>query len=105
MWYSSRPQSTYNRIFNFVVGVRGGGKTFNTLVEAIEDFEKKGKQFVYLRRRGVDLDDACTGGKNSGDLFADIKHKGFFPDVNFKIVADHSGGYNFYYNDKPMGRW
>lgn len=103
MWYSSRPQSTYNRIFNFVVGVRGGGKTFNKIREAIEDFEKKGKQFVYLRRRGVDLDDACTGGKNSGDLFADIKHKGFFPDVNFKIVADHSGGYNFYYNDKPMG--
>lgn len=103
MWYSSRAQLTYNRIFNFVVGVRGGGKTFNTIVEAIEDFEKKGKQFVYLRRRGVDLDDACTGSKNAGDLFADIKDKGYFPDVNFKIVADKSGGYNFYYNDKAMG--
>lgn len=72
-------------VYSILSSGYGGGKTFNTLVEAIEDFEKKGKQFfVYLRRRGVDLDDACTGGKNSGDLFADIKHKGFFPDVNLK---------------------
>lgn len=103
MWYTPNKQLTYNRIFNFVVGVRGGGKTFNTLVHAIKRFEKTGEQFVYLRRRAVDLDDACTGQKGGGDLFSDIRHKGFFDGVEIKVVADKSGGYNFYYNEKIMG--
>lgn len=103
MWYSSRPQLTYNRIFNFVVGVRGGGKTMNTLIEFIELFEKGKGQFVYIRRRAVDLDDACSGTKAGGDLFADIRAHGYFPGVELKAVPDKSGGYNLYYNDKIMG--
>lgn len=103
MWFTPNKQLTYNRIFNFVVGVRGGGKTFNTLLYAIEKFEKTGKQFIYLRRRAVDLDDSCIGSKDKGNLFADIKDKGYFKDVDLKISADKSGGYNFYYNDKLMG--
>lgn len=103
MWFTPNKQLTYNRIFNFVVGVRGGGKTFNTLLYVIEKFEKTGKQFIYLRRRAVDLDDSCVGSKDKGNLFADIKDKGYFKDVDLKIVADKSGGYNFYYNDKLMG--
>lgn len=59
MWYTPNEQLTYNRIYNFVIGVRGGGKTFNTLLHAIKRFEKTGEQFIYLRRRAVDLDDAC----------------------------------------------
>lgn len=102
MWYTPNQQLTYNRIFNFVVGVRGGGKTFNTLKHAIRRFEKTGEQFVYLRRKGVDLDDACHR-KEGGDLFSDIRHKGYFKGVELKVVADKSGGYNFYYNDKVMG--
>jgi len=103
MWYSPRPQLTYNRIYNFAVGVRGGGKTMNTLIDFIELFEKGKGQFVYLRRRKVDLDDACSGTKAGGDLFADIRAHGYFPGVELKAVADKSGGYNLYYNDKIMG--
>jgi len=103
MWYTPNQQLTYNRIFNFVVGVRGGGKTFNTILHAIRRFEKTGEQFVYLRRRAVDLDDSCTGTKGGGDLFADIRHQGYFKDKELKVVADKSGGYNFYYNDRVMG--
>src|SRR5699024_872221 len=93
----------YNRIFNFVVGVRGGGKTFNTLLHGINRFRKTGEQFVYLRRRQVDLDDSCTGKKGGGDLFSDIRHQGYLEGVEVKVVADKSGGYLFYYNDKVMG--
>jgi len=103
MWYTPHEQLTYNRIFNFVVGVRGGGKTFNTLKTFIELYEKGKGEFVYLRRRAVDLDDACTGGDGSGDLFSDIQKQGYFEGVELKAVADKSGGYNFYYNDKIMG--
>lgn len=103
MWYSPRPQMTYNRIYNFVVGVRGGGKTMNTLIEFIELWKKGKGQFVYLRRRQVDLDDACSGKKGSGDLFDDIREHDIFPGVELKAVADKSGGYNLYYNDEIMG--
>lgn len=103
MWYTPDKQLTYNRIFNFSVGVRGGGKTMNTLIKFIELYEKGKGQFVYMRRRAVDLDDACSGTKAGGDLFADIRAHGYFPGVELKAVADKSGGYNLYYNDKIMG--
>lgn len=108
MWYSPSRQLTYNRIFNFAVGVRGGGKTFNTLKESVEKHLKERKkgnnwEFIYLRRRIVDLDDACNGSKGSGDLFSDIRAKGYFEGHDIKVVSDKSGGYNFYCDGKIMG--
>ncbi len=41
---------TYNRLFNFVVGARGCGKTYAFKRWAIKDFLKSGNQFVYIRR-------------------------------------------------------
>ena len=109
MWYSTHDQLTYNRIFNFVVGVRGGGKTFNSLKEAIEKHIKERRnnkewQFMYIRRRVVDLDDACIGDKKGeGDLFSDLRKHGYFKDHELKVVADKAGGYNFYCDDVLMG--
>lgn len=103
MWYSPNRQLTYNRIFNFVVGIRGGGKTFNTLKHAIEKHKKDGSEFIYLRRRQVDLDDACNGSRGSGDLFADLRAKEYFKEDELKVVGDKAGGYNFYCNGKIMG--
>lgn len=105
MWYTPNRQLTFNRIFNFVVGVRGGGKTFNALKWAIEKHIKtKGEfEFIYLRRRQVDLDDACNGSKGDGDLFADIRAKGYFEEHELKVSSDKSGGYNFYCDGKAMG--
>ena len=102
MWYTPNRQLTYNRIWNFVVGVRGGGKTFNCLIHGIEKFLKDGSQFIYLRRQAVQLDDACVG-DNEGDLFAYIRHEGYFQDHELKVVSDKSGGYNFYCDGKIMG--
>lgn len=103
MWYTPHQQLTYNRIFNFVVGVRGGGKTFNTLLHAIEKYLKDGSEFIYLRRRQVHLDDACAGSDGAGDLFSDIRDKGYFENHDLKVTADKAGGYNFYCDDKLMG--
>lgn len=103
MWYTPNEQLTYNRIFNFVIGVRGGGKTFNTLKYAIEKYLKDGSEFIYLRRRQVHLDDACNGSKGKGDLFADIRAKGYFKGHELKVATDKSGGYNFYCDGKVMG--
>ena len=109
MWYSTHPQITYNRIFNFVVGVRGGGKTFNALKESIEKHLKERKhngekwEFLYIRRTLVELDDACVGGKNKGDLFSDIRKAGYFKGHELKVTADKSGGYTFYCDGVVMG--
>jgi hypothetical protein len=103
MWYTPNRQLTYIRIWNFAVGVRGGGKTFNSLKHAIEKFLKDGSEFIYLRRRVVDLDDSCSGSKGSGDLFADIRAKGYFSDHELKVSSDKAGGYNFYCDGKIMG--
>lgn len=48
-WDISRPLS-YNALFNFIVGMRGVGKTYGSKVFAIKQFITKGNQFIYLRR-------------------------------------------------------
>lgn len=109
-WFDPRPQSRYNRPYNFVVGVRGGGKSVNTLVWRIAKFIKDGSQFIYLRRRQADLDDACRGTKDTDDLFADIAKVNDFPQFGIKI-DDHEldiksskkGGYTFYVDGKVAG--
>ena len=102
MWYSPHAQVTYNRIFNFVVGVRGGGKTFNLIRFCIDQYKKYGHEFIYLRRRQVHLDDACPG-TEADDLFADIRNKDYFKEHKLKVKGDKAGGYNFYFDDKIMG--
>lgn len=102
MWYTPDRQMTYNRLFNFVIGVRGGGKTFNSLAKGISKFLKDGSEFIYLRRSVVELDNACVGDKN-GDLFAYIRHEGLFEDHELKVTKDKSGGYIFYCDGKVMG--
>ena len=103
MWYTPNAQRRYNRIFNFTVGTRGGGKTFNVLLDGIKRFKDKGEQFIYLRRNQTDLDDACVGSQDKGDLFADIRNKGYFEDVELKVAGSKSGRYNFYLDNELMG--
>lgn len=50
IWYDKRRLLSYNNVFNFLIGIRGGGKTYAFKVWAIEDFIKTGKQFVWIRR-------------------------------------------------------
>lgn len=66
-------------IFNYVVGLRGGGKSFAGKEIGIKRFKKKGKQFIYLRRYQTELDVMV-------DFFADIRWK--FPKDELKQVGD-----------------
>ena len=51
----------------------------------------------------MELDDACVGGKNKGDLFSDIRKAGYFKDHELKVTSDKSGGYTFYCDGVVMG--
>lgn len=76
IYYDNATLLSYNRILSFVVGNRGGGKTFNATDWAIRDFLKNGKQFLYVRRYKTEFD-------KINQFFTHIKWK--YPDVDFEV--------------------
>lgn len=55
MYYNADDTLSRNRLFNFVVGARGAGKTYGAKKRAIKNFTEKGEQFVYLRRYDTEM--------------------------------------------------
>lgn len=80
---------SYNAIFNFIVGNRGGGKSYGVTEHVVKNFLKHDKQFVYMRRYNSEFE-------RVKEFFDDMRIK--FPEINFKI----QGG-KFYINDKVAG--
>lgn len=91
-WFDPRKMLSYNCLFNFCVGVRGGGKTFNSKRFGVERFKKTGEQFIYLRRYEREVDDAKKG------FFDGLKKEGYFEQDDLKVK-----GSTMYCNDKIMG--
>lgn len=78
---------TYNALFNFIVGNRGGGKSYGAKKRCIDNFIKKGEQFGYIRRYRDDLK------KPMEQFFQDIIWE--YPDYEFCIQGE-----NFYCREK-----
>lgn len=79
IYYSPAPLLSQKCIFNYVIGNRGGGKSFSGKELAIKRFKKKGKQFIYLRRYQTELNPIT-------DYFADIRFK--FPEDTLEQKGD-----------------
>lgn len=77
IWYNSNELFSRQSPFNFVMGERGNGKSFDAKTRMIKNFINKGEQSVYLRRRQTDVD----GVKDN--FFDDVGE--FFPDHEFKV--------------------
>lgn len=92
MWYTPHKMLTYNCLYNFVVGDRGGGKSFGTLRFVIDRFIKTGEQFIYLRRYERELDDSLP------TLFDAFRKEGLFNQHELKVA-----GQNLYCDGKLMG--
>lgn len=67
------------RLFNFVIGGRGMGKTYGCKEKGIKNFLKKHEQFVYIRRFDTDLQAAKIR-----NFFSDICDS--FPGTDFKAM-------------------
>lgn len=91
-WFTPNRMLTYNCLFNFVVGDRGGGKTFGSLQYCIKQFLKNGRQFIYLRRYERELDDALP------TLFDALIKEGYFKDHELKAKKNA-----LYIDNKVMG--
>jgi len=76
-YYSFNRILSYNATYNCIVGGRGLGKTFGAKKKAIQDYIKKGEQFIYLRRYSKELANARA------TFFADIAHH--FPKHIFRV--------------------
>lgn len=54
-FYDVNKTLSRQRLFNFVLGGRGMGKTYSSKKRAVDNFFKKREQFVYIRRFETDL--------------------------------------------------
>lgn len=55
MFWNIKTVLPYQRLFNWIIGKRTGGKTFGVKDFFVEDFNKHGNQFVYIRRYRTEL--------------------------------------------------
>lgn len=55
MWYNLNKSLSYNRLFNFIIGPRGVGKTYALKRKVIRNYLDKGEHFVYVRRYDTEL--------------------------------------------------
>jgi len=91
MWYDNSLLLSHNKLINFVIGNRGGGKTFNAKKWAINDFKKRGNTFIWIRRYKSEL-------KKVGRFFDDIKF--MFPDDKLEVK-----GWKCYCNGEVFGEF
>lgn len=81
LWWNPKRTRSYGCLFNYIIGNRGGGKTFNALHDCIERYIRtkdtdRPSQFLYVRRMKAELKKITT--QQGGELFNDlIKHKKF----------------------------
>lgn len=83
MWYDKQQLLSHNKIMNMVLSNRGGGKTFHFTRWAIDDFKKTGKQTVWVRRYGTELNDPEKGILVKNRFFDAVKD--FYPDDTLEI--------------------
>lgn len=77
MYYDPNKTLSRQRLFNFVIGARGCGKTYGAKKTVIKKFLRSGKQFVYLRRYETEMPAA-----EMRNFFDDIGVE--FQDVEFR---------------------
>lgn len=90
-WDIAKPLS-YNCLFNFIVGMRGVGKTYGWKKWAIKEFLKTGDEFIYVRRYKTEVSQ-----KNLRTFFADVSEE--FPGVKFAVKQNQ-----LFINDKYAGQ-
>ena len=80
-WYNWDKIYSYNATMNFLVGMRGVGKTYGWKKKAIQAAIRKGEEFMYVRRYKDEL-------KVSKDtFFSDLTANNEFPDWDFRAYG------------------
>ena len=80
MFYNGGELLSKNRLMNFVIGNRGGGKTYHWKVRSIKDFLEHGHQFIWIRRYNTELE-------NIKKWYDDIQHE--FEGHDLEVTKKH----------------
>lgn len=89
IYYNPSKILSYNKLLNFIIGGRGGGKSYAAKKLVINNFIKNRSQFIYLRRYQSEFE-------NIQNFFSDIKWE--YPEHTFSV-----GGGCFYIDKKVAG--
>lgn len=81
MWYDCKKTLTHNCLFNFVIGNRGGGKTFSCKKWCVDDFIKNKNEFIYLRRYETEL-------KGNNNFFKPLLKEGLYKAHEFEVKGN-----------------
>lgn len=81
-YYNGQWTLSNNRIFCYVLGGRGIGKTFRFKKYMLDKFLKKGRQFIYVRRYVIDIE------KTANNYFDDILTTDEYKDLDFKFQGN-----------------
>lgn len=73
MYYNGGELLSKNRLINFLIGNRGGGKSYHWKVRCVRDFLKEGKEFVWLRRYNTELENMKNWAKDIAHEFEGVK--------------------------------
>lgn len=77
IYYNSNKLFSLQSPFNFVMGERGNGKSYDAKKRMIKNFINKGEESIYIRRRKTDIEEVKEF------FFDDIKEE--FPDHEFFV--------------------
>lgn len=104
-WHDKGKLLSFRAFFNLLVGNRGSGKTYGFKKWCVDDFLKTGKQFVWLRRYGTEIDLMrkkffediasaypnhtldCKGSKKAGTFYVDRKEAGYYYALSTSSIA------------------
>ena len=81
-WYDGSELITKGRLINFLIGLRGGGKTFYWKKKCLNDFINKGEQFIWLRRYQTELNEMGKWGEA-------LQRKGYFEGSTIEASKKH----------------
>lgn len=81
-WYNPKRTRTHNALFNIIIGARSCGKSYGLKKDVIDQFKKKGQQFIYLRRYKDELD------KSKETYFDDIIFNREYPEDEITFEND-----------------
>ena len=96
-YYSKNALLSYNKLFNFVTGARGIGKTYQFKTWAISDYIHNQKTAWWIMRYATEIDSIVKDSR----FFSDITNR--FPDYSFKI--DGGVGYASKGTDPKSAVW
>lgn len=93
-YYDFSELLSYGKILNFIIGIRGRGKTYRFKKWCIDDFIKRGNQFIWVRRYKTEIK------KMKEKFFDDIANR--YPEHTLSTKGDNQFG-SFYIDGKIMG--